>query len=307
MHTTPNRARKKIPALAAMALMTALTGSILPAPTAAAAAAPATQTSPTATFNKLAAAGNVSGMWTFIQSRVGLSSPASLEVWLRRLEAVQEKRRDALEEEMATEQVQNALMQADLYDNEGRWTRTARTGVPKADALLDEITSQGYVLDSAEGYFFPKLDYEKYLKYAKEVTPRYARYLAIRADDTRSELTYDAGLVVTWDELLERAERQSAYLVQYPKSPETPVVAEMYKQTLFITLYGVDNTPLFDYETHVMDYYARKAYQRHAALKSDTPFSNTLRSYMKILEKSGFKLSKSAEAFRDARNPWVIE
>lgn len=304
MNTAKNRARKKIPALAAMALMTALTGSILPA--SASAAAPAAQASQAAAFNKLAAAGNVSGMWTFIESRASSASQASVTIWLRSLEAAQNKRLVSLEEELSAEKVQDALMNADLYEN-AAWTKGARTGVAQADKLLDEITSQGYVLDTTEGYYFPKIDYERYLKYAKRVVPRYAEYLKLRADDTRSEMTKDAGLIISWDELVDRAERQSLYLQRYPNTPETKAVKEMYEQSLYITLYGTDNVQLFDYETNVMDYQARKAYQRHLALKSSSPYSQTLRGYMKVLEKSNFKFSKAAAAFRDARNPWLAE
>ncbi|GEM_PF-4499501 len=304
MNTAKNRARKKIPALAAMALMTALTGSILPA--SASAAAPAAQASQAAAFNKLAAAGSVSGMWTFIESRASSASQASVTIWLRSLEAAQNKRLVSLEEELSAEKVQDALMNADLYEN-AAWTKGARTGVAQADKLLDEITSQGYVLDTTEGYYFPKIDYERYLKYAKRVVPRYAEYLKLRADDTRSEMTKDAGLIISWDELVDRAERQSLYLQRYPNTPETKVVKEMYEQSLYITLYGTDNVQLFDYETNVMDYQARKAYQHHLALKSSSPYSQTLRGYMKVLEKSNFKFSKAAAAFRDARNPWLAE
>lgn len=305
MYTPPNRSRKKIPALAAVALMTALTGSILPASASAAAAAPAAQTSPTAAFNKLAAAGSVSGMWAFIESRSSSASQATVTVWLRSLEAAQNKRLISLEEELAAEKVQDALMNADLYEN-AAWTKGERTGVAQADKLLDEIASQGYVLDTTEGYYFPKIDYERYLKYAKRVTPRYAEYLTVRVDDTRSEMTKDAGLIITWQELTQRAERQSRYLKKYPNTPETKAVEDMYAQSLYIALYGTDNVPLFDYDTQVMDYQARKAFQKHLALKTDSPFSQTLRSYMKILEKSGFKLSKAAQTFRDAHNPWEI-
>ncbi|NGZ77933.1 hypothetical protein [Saccharibacillus alkalitolerans] len=348
------RSRKKIPALAAMALMTALTGSVLPAERASAApsgsetpksgreakaspngskqrrsaerfaadgsadpAAPIPASAaygeppslPTASaassdFAKLTAKGNVQGMWRYIDAHAASASPASVTVWLHRLEAVQFKRLAPLEESLSGSEVQAALMNADLFAEDGSWKRGVRTGLPQADALLRELETDGYVLDTTEGYYFPKIDYERYLKYADDVGRRYADYLTIRADETRSELTKDAGLIVSWEELLDRAERQRLYLERYPSSPESDTVGQMYAQSLYIVLYGTDNVPLFDFRTGEIDPDARAAYKRKAAEGGPSSFAKMLRGYVRLLEQGGGKLTRQAEAFREARNPW---
>ncbi|WP_172253524.1 hypothetical protein [Saccharibacillus deserti] len=356
MSGTRNRTSKKIPALAAIALMTALTGSVLPPERAAAApagqerpgsgretkapqngtkprreaagsqAAPASgeaadlpsamplrsgasasgnAASAASAFAKLAAANDVPRMWAYIDSRAEASSPAAVTVWLRRLEAVQTKRLIALDEQLSAENVQQALMRTDQFDSkDGSWLRSVRTGVPKADALLKEMAAQGYVLDTAEGYYFPKIDYERYRKYASEVSARYAAYLTIRADETRSELTKDAGLIVSWAELLERAERQSLYLHNYPNSPEDEVVMRMYRQSLYIALYGTDNVPLFDHENQRIEPDAKKAYERQVRKSGQSPFARSLRGYMRVLADGGGKLTPAADAYREAQDPW---
>lgn len=296
MNEAKNRTRKKIPALAAMALMTALTGSILPAERVEAAAAPSG-------FNAASAKSDVSGMWNYIEKNATSSSPASVTVWLRRLEAVQNKRLPGLEEALSREPIQDALMNTDgIY---GDWKKGTRTGNAQADKLLAEIENNGYVLDSTEGYFFPKIDYLRYMKQASRTTDRYADYLKIRSDETISELTKDAGLIVSWEELTERAERQSLYLASYPKTPETAVVQQMYDQSLYIVLYGTDNVPLFDYETRKIDPEAKAAYQKQIRTNSQSSFTKLLRNYTRVLEQNGGTLTKSVEAFRDVRNPWV--
>ncbi|WP_037285214.1 hypothetical protein [Saccharibacillus sacchari] len=296
MNEAKNRTRKKIPALAAMALMTALTGSILPAERVEAAAAPSG-------FNAASAKSDVSGMWNYIEKNATSSSPTSVTVWLRRLEAVQNKRLPGLEEALSREPIQDALMNTDgIY---GDWKKGTRTGNAQADKLLAEIENNGYVLDSTEGYFFPKIDYLRYMKQASRTTDRYADYLKIRSDETISELTKDAGLIVSWEELTERAERQSLYLASYPKTPETAVVQQMYDQSLYIVLYGTDNVPLFDYETRKIDPEAKAAYQKQIRTNSQSPFTKLLRNYTRVLEQNGGTLTKSVEAFREVRNPWV--
>lgn len=298
MNEPKKRTRKKIPALAAMALMTALTGSILPAERVEASAAPSG-------FNAVSAKSDVSGMWTYIEKNAASSSPASVTVWLRRLETVQNKRLPGLEEALSREPIQDALMNTDgIY---GDWKKGTRTGNAQADKLLAEIENNGYVLDSTEGYFFPKIDYLRYMKQASRTTGRYADYLKIRSDETISELTKDAGLMVSWKELVERAERQSRYLVSYPNTPETETVQQMYDQSLYIVLYGTDNVPLFDYDTRKIDPEAKAAYQKQIRTKSQSPFTKLLRNYTRVLEQNGGTLTKSVEAFRDVRNPWVEE
>lgn len=296
MNESKNRTRKKIPALAAMALMTALTGSILPAERVEAAPS---------NFNAVSAKSDVAGMWNYIEKNAATSSPASVTIWLRRLETVQNKRLPGLEEALSKEAVQDALMMNDkLYDRYGNWQRGVRTGHAQTDKLLAEIEKNGYVLDSTEGYFFPKIDYVRYLKQASRVTERYADYLQIRSDETVSELTKDAGLIVSWDELVARAERQSQYLANYPNTPETVVVQRMYDQSLYIVLYGTENVWLFDYETLQIDPEAKAAYKKQIQTGSQSPFTKMLRNYIRVLEKGNDKLTPSMKTFREARNPW---
>ncbi|CAM3577241.1 MULTISPECIES: hypothetical protein [Saccharibacillus] len=334
MSGTRNRTSKKIPALAAIALMTALTGSAFPAERAAAAsagqepspsgreakaaqngsklrrdhaAASAGETSgeaAAAAFAKLSARSDVPGMWKHIEAQAAKSAPSTVTVWLRRLEAVQAKRLTSMEEQLGAEKVQSALSGTKLFGYaDGRWLRGARTGNAAADALLREIETEGYVLDVTEGYYFPKIDYERYRKQADRVSRRYAEYLTIRADETRSEVTKDAGLIVSWQELLERAERQSVYLQRYPDSPESAVVAQMYRQSVYLVLYGTDNVPLFDSATRRIDPDAEAAYERQVRKGGTSAFARMLRAYVGVLEQGGGKLTPAAEKFRDARNP----
>lgn len=330
-----NRTRKKIPALAAMALMTALTGSILPAERVQAAPSgnesakgnreakstaptlkPRRSTTPTESsavptelaasgFNALSAKSDVTGMWSYIEKNAASSTPSSVTAWLRRLETVQNKRLPSLEEALSKEAVQDALMMTDkLYDSYGNWQRGVRTGHAQTDKLLAEIEKNGYVLDSTEGYFFPKIDYLRYMKQSSRVTKPYADYLKIRSDETVSELTKDAGLIVSWDELVARAERQSQYLASYPKTPETTTVQQMYDQSLYIVLYGTENVWLFDYETLKIDPEAKAAYKKQIQTSSQSPFTKMLRNYMRVLEKGDDKLTQAMKIFREARNPW---
>ncbi|MEJ8307375.1 hypothetical protein [Saccharibacillus sacchari] len=303
MNGPKNRTRKKIPALAAVALMTALTGSILPAKRVQAAPSGIQVNLAASGFNALSAKSDVAEMWAYIEKNAASSSQATVTVWLRRLETVQNKRLPGLEAALSQESLQNALMTTDgIY---GDWKKGTRTGNAQADKLLAEIEKNGYVLDSTEGYFFPKIDYLRYLKQASRTTERYADYLKIRSDETVSELTKDAGLMVSWTELVARAERQSRYLVSYPNTPETATVQQMYDQSLYIVLYGTDNVPLFDYDTRKIDSEAKAAYQKQVRTGSQSSFTKLLRNYTRVLEQNGGKLTKSVEAFRDVRNPWV--
>ena len=63
-------------------------------------------------------------------------------------------------------------------------------------------------------------------------------------------------------------------------------------------LYGLNNTPLFSYDTKEMDPEAKEVYIKAVKNNSDSELMKLLGGYMEILEKSDYKLSEEADKFR---------
>lgn len=168
-------------------------------------------------------------------------------------------------------------------------------------ALLQETLDSGYQLNTAEGMFGPELDYRRAAQYSDIATADTAAYLKLKSAESEQASQRDAALVIPWEELLNRAVAAEEFLNNYPDSSSREDAAAMfsnYKTTVFL---GANNTPLFTYESKVMDKEARKAYTD--ALSGDAAAEGTLlgdlKKFMDEAAKSNYKLTDSLEQFRD--------
>jgi hypothetical protein len=108
----------------------------------------------------------------------------------------------------------------------------------------------------------------------------------------------DAALVISWDEVLERAFSQEAYIEKYGSSPKLDSIKELYNKYHTFILFGLNNTPLFSYEDKAMDKEARTAFEKAVKDNQDSKLGQLLGSYMKVIEKNGYKLTDEVDKFR---------
>jgi len=78
------------------------------------------------------------------------------------------------------------------------------------------------------------------------------------AEESNNPPAKDAALVVGWDEVLKRALNQEKFIKRYEDSAKVGKVKELYRKYLTFTLFGLNNTPLFEYNSKVMDAGQRK-------------------------------------------------
>ena len=169
---------------------------------------------------------------------------------------------------------------------------------PALKSLLKETMSMGYKVETAEGMFFPIQDYgylKKFSPYAGENIKVYIDIMAVESEKVPAK---DAALVISWDEVLERAFSQEDYLEKYGDSVEADSVKELYGKYRTFILFGLNNTPLFSYEDKTMDKDARAAYEKAAKSNGDSELGKLLDSYMKVIEKNGYKLTDEVDKFR---------
>jgi hypothetical protein len=156
----------------------------------------------------------------------------------------------------------------------------------------------GYRVETAEGMYFPIMNYEYMKKYSSYVTGDMRDYIDIMAVETNKVPAKDAGLVISWEEVIARALAQESFVSKYGSSARTEGVEELRKRYVTFMLYGLNNTPLFSYDTKTMNPEAREAYARAVSGNSSGELVQLLKKYMEVLEKSDYKLTPEVEEFR---------
>ncbi|GAE88623.1 hypothetical protein JCM21531_2078 [Acetivibrio straminisolvens JCM 21531] len=169
----------------------------------------------------------------------------------------------------------------------------------KVKGLLEETKNSGYKVETAEGMFFPVIDYEFYKKYSEYVTEDIREYINIMAVESSSTPAKDAALVIGWDEVLKRASNQEKFINQYKDSVKVDKVRELHRKYLTFTLFGLNNTPLFEYDSKAMDPKAKEAYLKFLEYGNSSEFRTIVKDYMSLLEKSGYKLTDEVVKFRE--------
>lgn len=164
--------------------------------------------------------------------------------------------------------------------------------------LLRSAGDSGYKLESAEGSFFPVIDYAAYRKYKLYVSDDIRDYISIMAAESELPSAKDNGLIIAWTEVASRALSQESFIAAYPKSNRITAVKSLYNRYLKATFYGLNNTPLFHYDNLEMDLEAQKAYSGILGKYEDrTPYLDKLDGFMKLLKENGYKLDDGAKQY----------
>lgn len=180
----------------------------------------------------------------------------------------------------------------------------ARTEDLPLRTLLRSTGEHGYKLETAEGSFFPVIDYSAYRKYKTYVTHDISAYLEIMAAESAQPSSKDQGLIIAWTEVSARALAQEQFIQKYPKSNRVAAVRNLYSMYLTNTFYGQTNTPLFHYDNLEMDLEAQKAYSSVLAKHDDnTPYLQKLGAFMKLLKDNGYKLDEDIKQFLQTEVP----
>ncbi|MGI6586573.1 MAG: hypothetical protein ACOX3L_11805 [Lutisporaceae bacterium] len=165
-------------------------------------------------------------------------------------------------------------------------------------SLIEETKAMGYKAETAEGMFFPIINYEFLKKFSPYAGDDVKDYIDIMAVESNKVPAKDAALVIGWDEVVERALAQEGFIRKHSGSDKVESIKKLQKKYITFMLYGLNNTPLFSYDTKEMDSEAKEVYIKAVKNNSDSELMKLLGGYMEILEKSDYKLSEEADKFR---------
>lgn len=164
--------------------------------------------------------------------------------------------------------------------------------------ILVETKTMGYRVETAEGMFFPIISYEYLKKFSPYAADDMKAYIDIMAEESNKVPAKDGALTIGWNEIVERALAQEDFIKNYSSSSKADSIEELQKRYLTFMLYGLNNTPLFSYDTKKMDTEAMEVYNKALKDDADSQVIQTLGKYMEILEKSEYKLTDEADKFR---------
>lgn len=188
-----------------------------------------------------------------------------------------------------------------IYNDGFDLDKIDETQDPALKGLLKETRDMGFKVETAEGTFFPIMNYENLKKFSPYANDEIRDYIDIMAVETNKVPAKDAALVIGWDDVVDRALAQEAYVKKYSSSAKAESIKELQKKYLTFMMLGLNNTPLFSYEDKTMDKEAKEAYLK--AIKDnegnkDSELIKLLGNYMKLVEKSGYKLTDEVDKFR---------
>lgn len=232
----------------------------------------------------------------FIDKNISGVSAKDASTMLGELEKAQKDYLSKLEEKYYADTLQNSLNK--VYKPGFDLSKIDDIQDAALKSLLIETRDMGYKVETAEGMYFPIMNYEYLKKYSPYAQEDIKTYIDIMAVETNKVPAKDAALIISWDEVIERALAQESFIKQYGSSAEVENMKELQKKYLIFILYGLNNTPLFSYDTNTIDPQAKEVYVKAVKNNGDSELMQLLGKYMEVLEKSKYKLSDEIEKFR---------
>jgi len=156
----------------------------------------------------------------------------------------------------------------------------------------------GLILLRTEGEDYVDVNYDYYYKLFKgRVSPALTDYLKIRKKELRQGFSEDAELVISFHQLYKRVITWEKFNMKYPDFFNREDAQNNYATYLSTLITGMDNSPLFDYDTgrlfpEIYNLYL-KIISRHDALKS----TRVIKEYYNLLKTSDFKMPDELDQF----------
>ncbi|MEA4813989.1 MAG: hypothetical protein VB112_03635 [Oscillospiraceae bacterium] len=165
-----------------------------------------------------------------------------------------------------------------------------------AKAEVQAIVDRGYKIIVPEGMYQAIINYSVYRQFESSVTDDMAAYIEIEAEESDNRTLEDAGIIIPISDVYERACACEDFLALWPQSQRAETVSGLYKMYVDSYFYGQNNTPAFDYETNALNQEFRDSYE--TAAEDDTAIGKAVAEYLKVLEKSGYKLTDDVSEYR---------
>ncbi|UHA73235.1 hypothetical protein [Paenibacillus sp. 481] len=209
---------------------------------------------------------------------------------------------ELIEKRLGNHKVQTAL--GKVHRDGQRIEQTiALTKDASLKKLLKEVYASGYQLVMSDAYIVPFMDYAVLIPFSSSVSPDIKEYIEIMAAETDRMMIPDEGNARLHEGLVTRALAMENFTKDYPKSQRTSTIKQKFDGYEFTIYYGMNHTPLFDYNTKIMQPEAVKAYHEILANKEavHSPFLTQLQKFMNLVKKNKYKRTSEVDKFIQAK------
>jgi hypothetical protein len=178
-----------------------------------------------------------------------------------------------------------------------------------ASAELNEfvqtVLENGYHFTTSEGGFYIEIDYERLKKQLEMViSDVMAKYLEIEA---HADISEDASLTVTWDELADRIVELERFILKNPTFKENTVLYDRYKNFMRFYLKGMDNTDIADYShPGQLAPEVKNSYERFLKEYNNTEAYAIVKEYYNKLKFNHYRLTEEIRSY-DIKFPELYE
>jgi hypothetical protein len=239
---------------------------------------------------------NLKDVFTFLESNISYIAKLNASQMLLKVETLQEELIRDFEKKFYPQEVIKIFQEADLAGKDVNDPSSFTDS--QISALVQETLDGGYKIEQAEGMYYPVINYTSYLPFTDYVSDDLKEYFTIMNIESSQVFAKDAALMITWDEVISRALQSQEFLLNFPDSEKFTAIEELYQRYLNITLLGLNNTPLFDYESGMMNNEAKAAYEAAVVQKNDREYLTILEDFMKVVKENGYKLTDEVDQFR---------
>lgn len=164
--------------------------------------------------------------------------------------------------------------------------------------LLQDAYSNGYKLAASEGSYYFEVDYSKILNdFGSFALDDTAGYLVIMSEEYGRHTAVDAALVISPDELANRIVRTKKFIDRYPAFTRIEQVKMFHRNYLKAYLLGLDNTPLFDFQSKKAKEYFLESYRNTVDGHKGTELAAVVEEHLALLEKSDYTRSEEIMNF----------
>lgn len=232
----------------------------------------------------------------YLSENLQAVKPEDASAMVLKFEEVQTISMQPLEDKYYNESIQKKLWE--IWKTDFDLNAVINTEDAELKALLEETRDGGYKVETAEGTFFPIMDYGAYKGFSQFVTADIKAYIDLMAVESDRVPAKDGALVISWEDILKRAVNQEKFLADYPDSPKLKRVSDLYSLYLTFAFIGLNNTPAFDSDSKAMVPDLKEAYKNFLSSSTDQRLGQRFRNFVDVLEKSDYKLSKEVEDYR---------
>jgi len=135
-----------------------------------------------------------------------------------------------------------------------------------------------------------------------KVSESMLRFLEIKKHEMSEGFSADAALMISFEDLYNRAIMWEEFDAKYPNFILKDVVNYNYVSYLMTLFIGLDNTSAFDYQSKKLLPEIKALYEKIINNKVENKTNSKVKEYYEILKKSDFKESTESETFLKSIN-----